>query len=91
MPIRSLFPIEATFDIRADKDQLLENLLPSIKPLLDDTNVYKVAKVVSFAFELNHLENSILFEYFKKLVEENSNLVDHGAIKQFEEKVEVLV
>ena len=55
LPIRNLFPIEATFDIKADREELFKQMFPTILTMLDDINVYKIAKVVSFSFEINYI------------------------------------
>ena len=56
LPIRKLFPIEAVFDISADKDELFKSLLPNIFDIIEDVDVYKIAKVLSLAFEIPSLE-----------------------------------
>ena len=69
-----------------NRDELFSKLLPFILNQSEESNIVKISKIVSHAFELNYLETEIIFSFFSKFVTENTENMEQKALKQHTEK-----
>ena len=82
MPIRVLFPVDALFDISSNRDELFARLLPYVLKQSDESNIVKISKIVSHAFEMNYLETEIIFAFFVDFLSQSTENISEETLKQ---------
>jgi hypothetical protein len=58
-----MFPVQFLFNPSKDLKQLFDQVATKIVELVDDSNIYKISKIIHLAFKASSFEQEFFFSY----------------------------
>lgn len=58
-----MFPVQFLFSPSKDLKQLFDQVATKIVELVDDSNIYKISKIIHLAFKASSFEQEFFFSY----------------------------
>lgn len=63
LPMSEMFPVEFLFANEKEPKHLFDQVSPIIAQLVDDSNIYKISKIIHLAFKASSFEQEFFFSY----------------------------
>ncbi len=63
IPMNDMFPVEFLFTTDKDVRRLFDQVANKIVLLVDESNIYKISKIIHLAFKASSFEQEFFFSY----------------------------